>query len=410
LEQTTPAASTGLKQATTGPDSAREATQVSGDTIAAEETTPPGEEVLAEGSASVGDGPAATGSSLKVPAQWEVKEPPPELGDPTSHAATDSTLPSSSTDGWIAVGASRRGKLHEHEGTYRDDSFTIRTEGGWILVAVADGAGSHKLSRVGAKLATEAAVRKMGEVFSANTPSRDIADLALQRALVEAHTALVKEAEARKPKYTFRDLSTTLLLLAYHPKKNFVGAAQVGDGLIVVEFVDPATRESKIALLGSPESGEYSGQTLFLTNHKPEALGSKIVIPPDVPEVRMFFVMTDGVSDDLYPPADRLLGLVRPMPGVMAASDQDARERALLDLIGYERKGSFDDRTLVVACHPERVAQINSREAATIRETAPAEAGSSEEAAPTWSRSTREEVPVESASSEEEAPARTEAK
>ncbi len=60
---------------------------------------------------------------------------------------------------------------------------------------------------------------------------------------------------------------------------------------------------------------------------------------------KMFFVMSDGIADDLYPPADRLLGLVKPMPEVMAAEYPD---QVLAKLISYKRLGSNGDRTLVV--------------------------------------------------------------
>ena len=54
------------------------------------------------------------------------------------------------------VVASKRGRSHAHEGTSRDDHFSVaKLPDDWALVAVADGAGSAKYARQGSKIATE---------------------------------------------------------------------------------------------------------------------------------------------------------------------------------------------------------------------------------------------------------------
>ena len=278
------------------------------------------------------------------PAEWQVKDPPAELGDRTSHLYSESR---DAGGKWYISGASRRGKLHENEATFREDAFAIDYAAYWILVAVADGAGSHYLSRVGSNLAVKTALETMRKEVENRQPDELTVKKALEQALRESWKALYQEAERRKVE--FRDLSTTLLLLMYHPRKNYVGIAQIGDGLLAGQFED-----GQIFLLGHPESGEYSGQTYFLTNHKPEDFPSKCeFLDADKRQIRYFFVMTDGVADDLYPPKDKLPGLIKPIPSVMAAEVPD---KALLELINYPRPGSFDDRTLVVVCKREEVA------------------------------------------------------
>jgi hypothetical protein len=280
---------------------------------------------------------------LIQPAQWVVKEPPEELRDRTPHTMTDSRP--ETTAGWFVVGASRRGRLHENEGTFREDAFAIENEGGWHLIAVADGAGSHHLSRVGSNLAVETSIKAMTAVVRNEPPSKSTIHLALQNALAETWKALFEDARGRK--VDFRDLSTTLLLLGYFPARNLLGVAQIGDGLLAAQLKD-----GTIGLLGKPESGEYSGQTYFLTNYKMEELASKVESLELPKPAKLFFVMTDGVADDLYPPLERLPGLTKPMSAIMAAANP---EQALLDLIGYQRAASFDDRTLVVLCQPAKL-------------------------------------------------------
>lgn len=277
------------------------------------------------------------------PAEWQVIEPPVELRDRSPHTRPDNRQ----AGDWYICGASRRGKLHQHEATFREDEFAIEYAASWILVAVADGSESHHLSRVGSKLAVNTALDIMKRIVENESPSQAVAMVALQNALREAWKALALDAQRRKVE--FRDLSTTLLLLMYNPKRNLVGVAQIGDGLIAAQLED-----GQIYLLGNPESGEYSGQTYFLTNHKSGDLPDKCETPKAPGPIKYFFVMTDGMSDDLYPPQERLPGLIKAIPEVMASEYPD---KALLELIDYNRPGSFDDRTLVVICKREEIAK-----------------------------------------------------
>jgi hypothetical protein len=283
------------------------------------------------------------------PAEWQVNEPPAKLGDRSAHTRVDNR----NAGEWYICGASRRGKLHENEATFREDEFAIDYATDWILVAVADGAGSHHLSRIGSKLAVNTALNVMRSTVEHEPPSKSTARAALQDALRESWKALFQDSERRKVE--FRDLSTTLLLLMYHPKKNLVGVAQIGDGLIAAQLQD-----GRIALLGNPESGEYSGQTYFLTNHKPDDLPSKCETPEAPGPIKYFFVMTDGVADDLYPPKERLPGLIKAIPSVMVELKP---EEALLELINYNRPGSFDDRTIVVVCKRQEIIKEASAQA-----------------------------------------------
>lgn len=257
------------------------------------------------------------------------------------------------------VGASQRGRLHAHEGTYREDAFLTDHGAGWHMVAVADGAGSHKLSRVGSNLAVRLAIQAMKETFASEPPTRSVATVALQKALEKSWNGLFEEAKNRG--VDFKDLGTTLLLLAHNPEKKLVSVAQIGDGLLAA-----LSGDRTLHLLGKPESGEYSGQTLFLTNHKPEELASK-VDTKELPGLILLLTMTDGVADDLYPPQEKLGSLIKALPPVVASEDPEA---ALLEMINYERQGSFDDRTLVVLCKREELLSLQKpAEPSTSKET-----------------------------------------
>ena len=62
-------------------------------------------------------------------------------------------------------------KKHKHEGTHCDDWFDFATAGKWTILAVADGGGSYRFSRVGAQAAAEAVVRSLAAEARRSTAS-----------------------------------------------------------------------------------------------------------------------------------------------------------------------------------------------------------------------------------------------
>lgn len=60
--------------------------------------------------------------------------------------------------------ASKRGRSHAHEGSFRDDNFSTKSlPNDWAIIAIADGAGSAKYARQGSKIATEFIVNRFNE-------------------------------------------------------------------------------------------------------------------------------------------------------------------------------------------------------------------------------------------------------
>src|SRR5262249_13592089 len=89
--------------------------------------------------------------------QWKYLPLPDKDKEPDWHEENDARF-EVSPDGWPLIGARVRGKKHKHEGTHCDDWFAFRVSDPWTVIAVSDGAGSRKFSRVGARAACEAAV------------------------------------------------------------------------------------------------------------------------------------------------------------------------------------------------------------------------------------------------------------
>ena len=127
-----------------------------------------------------------------------------------------------------------------------------------------------------------------------------------------------------------------------------VGRVQIGDGAIFLEI------GGVTEAYDAGDHGATAGETTFLTSRLPEHWVNRVSIQELTAPLQLGLVATDGITDDFYPfdrYAPRLVQGVR--SGVL---EQDHRlwAEALTETISYERRGSFDDRTLVmVAPVPE---------------------------------------------------------
>ena len=279
---------------------------------------------------------------------WQENEPA-DPSDPTPHKASKNW---SAPDGWQLGAASVRGKLHAHRALWREDAFALGDAGDWSIAIVSDGAGSAPLSRVGSRVACDAALESLrASLGQMNALSDDAQTLAaddlpkLRNALIGAATdalaALNAEAQARnQPLAAFAATLLVLVRRAWNGKQ-LCAAIQIGDGAIALDC------QSGLKMLGEADHGQHSSETRFLTTGGIEAsLASRVKfsLPADL---RATLVVSDGVSDDYFPEDKRLTELfdaVKPL-----AQNADDAGAALLDWLGYEKKGSSDDRTLVLS-------------------------------------------------------------
>lgn len=171
---------------------------------------------------------------------------------------------------WCVVAASVRGTSHEKAGQLCQDAHQWEKLLEDVLVAaVADGAGSATLGKVGAIVASQTAVETIRASVGARTSAslqplpedEQELQLLLTNALEAAKAAV--EAEAIACSMTARDLATTLILVVATP--DLIAAAQVGDGVAVA-----SDREGHIIALTEPQRGEYINETTFLVS--PNAL------------------------------------------------------------------------------------------------------------------------------------------
>ena len=272
------------------------------------------------------------------------------------------------------VAASKRGRSHAHEGKPRDDEFQLyhNDNNGWYIIAVADGAGSAKYSRKGSEVACKTCIEHCKQLLLEPTEleksiielskaeegasNRNISTLLytiIGGAAHKAHIAILDTAKANDDEV--RDYSTTLLL-AICKKFDFgwfVASFWVGDGAMCIYDKD----RQYIRLLGTPDGGEYAGQTRFLTMKEiftPESLMARLKYSIE-DDFSALILMTDGISDPFFE-TDLNLNKIEKWnelwenikEEVDLIDDNENSKHQLLNWLDFWSQGNHDDRTIAI--------------------------------------------------------------
>lgn len=233
------------------------------------------------------------------------------------------------------IAARVRGKKHKHEGTNCDDWFETASSGDIMYITVADGAGSKKYSRIGAKEACRTVCGYLKYTFETEIINNNIlqnlsSDLSdescisacrtlagiVQHSIKKAYGAVENAFYSRVSNNIYsdllgrainiRDFSSTLLVavvipMENEPDKKLIISCQIGDGMIALINTNESFEKSA-KLMGEPDSGEFSGETDFLTSKnllESDKLVLRTRLSVDSSDIMM--IMTDGVADDYFP-------------------------------------------------------------------------------------------------------------
>lgn len=319
-----------------------------------------------------GDGHRQSGElSLTVIANprdlWKSIEPPTEA--PYFKSNTDCRLLQG--DGFRLAAASRRGRSHAHSGSFRDDDCYLGQDpaSGWSVLIVADGAGSARFSREGSRLASQVAGQYLGDALTGEAGAALVAALGdwdadpttgergLKHALynlfghgARAAVQAIDQA-AQTAAGAFRDYATTFLaaIARRDAAGLFAAAFWVGDGAIAL-YEGPGQARP----LGTPDSGEFAGQTRFLDTalvQDATQLWGRIQFGRATEPSAALLLMTDGVSDPRFETDNGLADPARwdalwtDLAPALAAPDP---ARGILDWLDFFTPGHHDDRTLAV--------------------------------------------------------------
>ncbi|MBC6443559.1 MAG: protein phosphatase 2C domain-containing protein [Rhodobacteraceae bacterium] len=272
------------------------------------------------------------------------------------------------------VAASTRGRSHAREGTYRDDHFALSYDAGsgWHVMVVADGAGSAPASREGSRVACETACRALQTLLPeevdpvAQALVQDMADSGpgnnvpapVVSSLMRAARTAAQELEACAQKLAcpVAHLSTTLAIAAARKvnRRWLLLSFSVGDGGI--GLWDGAAGAA--VLMCRPDSGEFAGQTRFLTlGELDRPHGGKSRVFAEIRDsFTAFMAMTDGITDPKFetdaafanPARWRTFWEDDLTKAVTFAPDNAAIREQFLEWMEFWSRGNHDDRTLAV--------------------------------------------------------------
>jgi Protein phosphatase 2C len=241
---------------------------------------------------------------------------------------------------WCVLGESVKGTAHRDRNIACQDSFRYQMferEGEWLVVAVADGAGSASRSEVGATRACDEFVRRI-QVMEPNSLSTREAMTGL---FADVRRVLIDEAEALGIRG--RDLACTVLLAIVGPDAATI--AQVGDGAIILDD----GRGYRVAFW--PEPDEYANATDFLTDDRfAEVMRFEAIAGP----ILGIALLTDGLQRLAldYTARAPFPGFFGPLFRQLGASiDLESLQepyRAFLDSPQVNER-TDDDKTLVIA-------------------------------------------------------------
>ena len=241
---------------------------------------------------------------------------------------------------WNLVFASVSGTAHQGGvcQDHADGRVVAGPDGPVLIAAVADGAGSAAHSEVGARVAVEAFLTA-AEAGDFATMTEDT----LRAWIDSARVAVACAAEERG--VPPRQMACTLLVAVVGSA--WAWFAQIGDGLIVFDGLEPAG----FAFAFWPDSGEYVNTTRFLTDADyPSRLRSDRLSRP----VSRLALLTDGLQMLAvdYATAEVHGRFFAPLLAVVAAAtDQDKVRSDLAGFLDSPRINARtdDDKTLFLA-------------------------------------------------------------
>lgn len=281
--------------------------------------------------------------------------------------------------------ASVRGRSHENSGSFREDDFHIGRDAGgqWTVIAVSDGAGSAKLSRLGSQIVTQTAVAYLVEALERNKADIDLAletvagleIEAVERAkkLEDICKKLLREPVGRAAFEASKEIKAKASELGVEEKAlsatlMFAAVRRIGDAVLVASYwigdgaaalLNP--KSGDFQLLGEADSGEFSGQTRFLLPSEFqestawESIDKRFRCKCVSSDTKLL-LMTDGVSDPkfgtdnaLRDPACWLKFLNEDLAAALPLSEpSDDIDQQLEEYLQFWSKGEHDDRTLAL--------------------------------------------------------------
>lgn len=273
----------------------------------------------------------------------------------------------------FVIAASKRGRSHAHNGTFRDDDFGISADHstGWHILISCDGKGSGKYSRAGSQrtvstilsglpqlLEQQFSTALLGRIQSDWSEARTDTRTAFWNSVVVAskNAATAVDALAKEHELPLKEFDTTLIVAAAKKLPNgwLIGGFAIGDGgMALCHF-----NSGRVTPLMTPDSGESAGETRFLAlgefsdSHQ---INNRLKFE-FVPLLDGLYLMSDGITDAKIPTENDLADLSKwedlilkdVGSQVQIESKNLEASHQLLGWLDFWVPGEHDDRTIVI--------------------------------------------------------------
>lgn len=248
---------------------------------------------------------------------------------------------------WRMAACAVQGAGHRKKAVPCQDKTFELERGGVHIVALADGAGSARLSHFGAERVVRTVSALLADRFEAYQACTDA--LSVKREIVGTLRAAL-ETEAADRQCAVSELASTLLAAAVSGDRFLL--VHIGDG--VIGYLDGD--ELKVA--SHPENGEFSNETTFVTSES--AIAAMRVYKGALRDKSGFVLMSDGTEQSLYRKCTGTLadGVSRLMQRTCILR-RDAMERQLTEAFtSVLTRRTADDCSIAILARPSALLPV----------------------------------------------------
>ena len=243
---------------------------------------------------------------------------------------------------WKISGAAVQGRRHAENNTPCQDKIFSLCKNGVTSIALADGAGSAKLSHYGAETAAKIICEKLCSDFdvminnsNAEIIKRDILDTIIMKLKVLAQDF----------KCSIREFASTLLAAASDDKNIIL--IHLGDGII------GCSRRGETVAVSYPENGEFKNETFFTTSH--DALYRLRLLKGSAAGISGIALMSDGSEKSFFHEDENKFGeLIEEIKQKSIIYSEDDMNNELENLFNEViKQNTRDDCSLIIMSRPD---------------------------------------------------------
>ena len=250
---------------------------------------------------------------------------------------------------WNIVQCAVQGRGHiKTETPCQDKTFSLE-KNGVIVISLADGAGSAKLSHYGAETITRFVCEDLTENFDDYYLTDDgaVVKKELTSKIILKLNDLSSELNCE-----IKELASTLMFVAVKEKQFII--AHIGDG--VVGYL----KNDELKIASQPENGEFANTTVFTTSE--DALTTMKLIKGEIGNVCGFVLMSDGAENSLYSKREnKLADVLKQIMQLCKVVSIEKLEEQLLDSFETTiKQATNDDCSIVLMVENDLFVGFNS--------------------------------------------------